>query len=193
MPISCTGQKDCVFFFKNSCNRVTAKGFSFAAGAVFAYPYGIKLVHGLLNQFRFVGEDARLKVAGAFSFHADACTSEVCAADVGQLAVEDQDLEMHPRTECPFKAIEQCWIFVEVLAEGWTRLLGMDKPNFDTLFDELSQDSKKRLGLRADLDIKVFDIGGANPNASFHFGDASKNFGVMGFITDVFQHGCGFV
>ena len=114
---------------------------------MFAYPNGIELVHGLLNQFGVVGEDASLEVACAFSFHADACTSEVGATDVGHLAVEDQNLEMYPRTERPFKIIEQSRIFVEVLAEGGTWLLGVDEPNFDTFLDKLRQERKEGLRL----------------------------------------------
>ena len=163
-------------FFKKSRNQVPAKVLPFAARTMFAYPYGIELVHGLLNQFGVVGEDACLKVARAFSFLADACTSEVGTADVGLLAVEDQYLEMHPRTERPFKTIEQSRVFVEVFTESWTGLLGVDETDFDTLFDELSQDCKEGLHLRADLDIKVLDVGGANPKASLDLGNESKDF-----------------
>ena len=84
-------------------------------------------------------------------------------ADVSHLAIEDQDLEMYPRTECPFKTIEQSRVFVEVFAEGRAWFLGMDEPYFDSFFDKLRQDSKERLHLRTDFDIKVFDVGGTYP------------------------------
>jgi len=173
-------------FFKKSPNRISTKVLPFAVRTMFAYPNGIELVHGLLNQFGVVGEDACFEIARTLSFHADACAGEVGAADVSHLAIENQNLEMYPRTERPFKAIKQSRVFVEVLAEGWTRLLGMDETDFDSFFNKLSQDSKEGLRLRADFDIKVFDVGGANPNASFHLGDTGKDFGVMSFITDEF-------
>jgi hypothetical protein len=44
--------------------------------------------------------------------------------------------------------------------------------------------------LRPNLDIKVFDVGGANPKAAFDLGDSSEYFGVMGRIGDELQHGC---
>ena len=125
---------------------------------MFANPNRIELVHGLLDQFGVVGEDSGLEVARAFTFHANACTSEVGTADIGHLAVEDQHLEMYPWTECPFKTIEQSWIFVEVFTEGWPWLLGMNEPDFDTFINKLSQDRKERLLLCVDLDIKVFDV-----------------------------------
>jgi hypothetical protein len=139
VPISCTGLKSFSFFLKKSGDWVTAKGFPFTGLAVFAYPDGIELVHGLLNQFGIVGEDASLEVAGAIAFHADACAGEVGAADVGNLVIKNQDLEMHPWTKCPFKAIKQSRVFVEVLAKSGTWLLGVDEPYLNAFFDELSQ------------------------------------------------------
>ena len=62
MPISSTGLKSFSFFLKKSGDWVAAKGFPFTGLAVFAYPDGIELVHGLLNQFGIVGEDASLEV-----------------------------------------------------------------------------------------------------------------------------------
>lgn len=101
------GLKDmavCELCYKKS-DWVATKGFAFAGFAVFAYPDGIELVHGLLHQFGIVGEDARFEVASAVAFHADACAGEVGAADVGNLVIKNQDLEMYPWTKCSFKAI----------------------------------------------------------------------------------------
>jgi hypothetical protein len=39
---------------------------------VFAYPDGIELVHGLLDQLGIFGEYASLEVANIVAFHADA-------------------------------------------------------------------------------------------------------------------------
>ena len=155
---------------------------------MFAYPDGIELVHGLLNQLGIVGEDARLEVARTIAFHADACASEVGAANVGYLAIENQNLEMYPRTKCPLQAVKQGRVFVEVLAKSGTWLLGVDEPYLNAFFDELRQDRKEGLHLCPNLDIQVFDVGGANPEAAFDLGDSSEYFGVMGRIGDEFQH-----
>ena len=84
---------------------------------MFDNPDGIELVHGLLNQLGVVSEDAGLEVAGAISFHADACAREVSAADVGYLVIKDQNLEMYPWAKRPLQAVKQSRVFVEVLAE----------------------------------------------------------------------------
>jgi hypothetical protein len=152
-------------------------------------PNIIELVHGLLNQLRIVGEDAGLEVARTIAFHADSCAGEVGAADVGYLIIKDQDLEMHPWTKCSLQAIKQGRVFVEVLTEGRPWLLGMDEPHLNAFFDELRQDRKEGLRLRAYLDIQVFDVGSANPEAALDFEDSSEYFGVMGSIGDEFQHG----
>lgn len=162
-PITFITQKMRVVLFEYSSNRVTAKGFPFAGLAVLSYPYIIELVHGLLNQIGIVGEDSGLEVAGAVAFHADACAGEVGATDVGHLAIENQDFEMHPRTKCPFQAFKQGGVFVEVLTKRWAWLLGMNEPHLNALFDESCQNRKKGLRLSAYLDIQVFDVGGANP------------------------------
>jgi hypothetical protein len=174
---------------KKSGDRVAAKGFPFAGLAVFAYPNRIELVHGLLNQLRVVGEDASLEIAGAIAFHADACAGEVGAADVGNLAIKNQDLEMYPWAKRPLQAIKQGGVFVEVLAERGAWFFGVDEPHLNAFFDELRQDRKEGLRLRPDLDIQVFDVSGANPKAAFDLGDSSEDFGVMGRIGDEFQHG----
>ncbi len=155
---------------------------------MFSNPDIIELVHGLLDQFRIVGENASLEVSGAVAFHADACAGEVGAADVGYLIVEDQNLEMHPWTKCPFKAIKQSRVFVEVLAKRGTWLFGVDKPYLNAIFDELRQDRKEGLRLRPDLDIEVFDVGGANPEAALDHGNTGNYLSVVGFISDEFQH-----
>ena len=66
----------------------------------------------------------------------------------------------------------------------------MDEPHFHTFFDELRQYCKEGLRLRADLDVQVFDVGSANPEAALDLGDSGKDLGVMGRISDEFQHGC---
>ena len=134
------------------------------------YPNIIELVHGLLNQLWIVGEDAGLEVAGAVAFHADACAGEVGAADICHLAIENKNLEMYSRTKHPFQAIKQGRIFVEVLTERWTRLLGMNESHLNAFFDELCQNGQEGLRLRADLDIQVLDVGGANPKAALDRG-----------------------
>ena len=165
-------------------NRIPAKILPFAGLAVFSNPNIIELVHSLLNQFGVVGEDTSLEVAGAIAFHADACASEVGAADVGYLVIEDQNFEMHPWTKRPFQTIKQSRVFVEVLAEGGTWFFGVDEPHLNAFFDELRQDRKEGLRLRPDLDIQVFDVGGANPKAAFDLGHAGKDFRVVGSIGD---------
>ena len=82
-----------------------------------SHPDLIELLHGLTHQFGFVGEEARLEVAGVGPFHPDACAGEVRAAEIDCAAVEDQHLEVDPGTEHPFQSFRQRRVLVEVLAE----------------------------------------------------------------------------
>ena len=146
-------QKMRVVRIGHSPNRIPTKLLPFTILAVLPNPNRIKLVHGLLDQLGIVGEDARFEVARTIALHADACSGEVGTADVGNLVIKNQDLEMHPWTKRPLQAIKQDRVFVEVLAERGTWLLGVDEPHLNAFFDELRQDRKEGLRLRPDLDV----------------------------------------
>ena len=132
---------------KGLCDRVRTKFSPFTGFAMPANPHIIELVHGLFNQYRIVGEDARLEIARVLPFHPDACTSEIGAADVGKLAVENQYLEMHPWTKHSFKTVKQSWVFVEVLTKSGTRFFGVDETDFHSSLDQLCQNRKEWLCL----------------------------------------------
>ena len=108
-----------------------------AGFAVAANPDVVELGHGLLNQGGVICEDASFEITGVLPFHADACTGEISATDVGKLAIEYQHLEMDSWAEHTLKAIEQSRVFVEILTESWAGLLGVNETDFDTFFDEL--------------------------------------------------------
>jgi hypothetical protein len=57
--------------------------------------------------------------------------------------VEDDDFEMDPGAECPFQALEQHRILVEVLTEVRPRFLGVDESDFLSLADETGQNAKE--------------------------------------------------
>lgn len=73
---------------------IAAKHLPTAFSAVQAVPYGIELVGGGIDQRGVVGQDACLEIAGRRAFHAGACTGQIGRADVGDLAIEDQHLEV---------------------------------------------------------------------------------------------------
>ena len=107
--------------------RVGAELAAFAGFAVQSHPHAVELLDGLRHEDGVVGEDARLEIAGVLALHADARARKICAAEIDRAAVEDQHLEVHPWTERPFQPFRQRRVFVEVLAEGRTRLLGVDE------------------------------------------------------------------
>jgi hypothetical protein len=72
------------------CDGVWTEVSSFAGFAMLAYPDFIELVHGLLNDFRVIGQDASLEVTSRFCFHADTSTSKIRASDIHLLAIKDK-------------------------------------------------------------------------------------------------------
>ena len=71
---------------------LAAASFTFKAG-----PDAVKLIHGSFYEFRIIGQDSGLEIAVPGAFHADAGAGEIGRTDVGQLAVEDQNLEVYAR------------------------------------------------------------------------------------------------
>ena len=94
--------KECITILYD---RVGTEIFAFAIFAVTPYPYIVKLIHRLLNDLWLVSQYAGLEVASRVCLHADAGTSEVCAADIHLFTVEHQHLEMNTRTENSFQAV----------------------------------------------------------------------------------------
>ena len=117
----------------------------------------------LLEAHRPADEEARLEVAGVGPFHADARAGKVRAAEIDRAAVEDQHLEMDPRTEHPLQSFRQRRVLVEVLAEGGAGFLGVDEAHLNSLAHQLRQHREERQRAVPDFHVEVFDVGGANP------------------------------
>ncbi len=148
---------------KNSPNRIPAILPPSARFAVFAHPHFIKLVHGLFDDLRVVGQYSGLEVACCFGFHTDTSACEVGATHVNLFAVEYEHLEMNSWAEHSLQSVVQHRVFIEVLTKVRSRLFCMDQPHLHTPADELGNKRQKRFLLFAHLHIEVFDIGGANP------------------------------
>ena len=80
-------------------------------------PDGGEVIGCGIDQRRHVGEDAGLEIAVVVAFHTNAGTCKVGGADVGDGAVENHYLEMHPWAEPPLQPAPQSGILVEILAE----------------------------------------------------------------------------
>lgn len=160
----------------------------FAGFAVLADPHVVELVHRLFHDFGLVGEDARLEVSLAIGFHTDTSAGEVRAADIDLLTVEDQHLEMHPRTKYPLQSVEKHRIFVEVLTEVRAGFLRVDEPYLHPAPYQLGNKREKRFLLLAHLHVKVLDVGGADPEGVLHGGHTGEDGGVVGGVGDVGEH-----
>ena len=108
---------DDYFSRKNLYDGVWAVVLALTGFAVLADPNVVKLLHGLLDDLRIIGQDAGLEVALIAALHANACPGEVSAADIYLLAVKDQHLEVNPGAEHPFQPVIQHRIPVKVLPE----------------------------------------------------------------------------
>ena len=168
--------------------RIRTEFPSFASLAVLANPHVVELVHCLFHDFGVVGEDARLKVSLAVGFHADARTRKIRTSDIDLLAVEDQHFEVNTGTKHPLQSVEKHRMFVEIFSEIRTWFFRMNKANLNATLDKLGDERKKRFLLLAHLHVKVFDVGGANPEGVLHGGHAGEDGGVVGGVGDVGEH-----
>ena len=164
--------------------RIAAEGAAPAGFAVAAHPHLVELVHRLLHNHGVVGEDAGLEVAGIFTLHPDARAGKVGAADIDFLAIEDEHLKVHARTERPFHPVDERRVLVEVLAKRRSRFLGVDEPNFNALADKLRQQFEERHLHTVLHDVRILDVGGADPKHVLHIGAIGEHAGVVGGIGD---------
>ena len=95
-------------------------------------PHAIQMVSGSIYQLEVVGQDACLKVTPLLSFHAHACSRQVCRAYVCRSAIEYHYLEMHTRTQPSVETSPKTWETVEVCPEIIAWLFGMQQPHFYT-------------------------------------------------------------
>ena len=171
--------KNAEMLFFISPYRVAAEGAALAGFAVAAHPHSVEQLHCLFHNHSVVGEDAGLEVAGVFALHTNARTGEVGAADIDFLAIEDEHLEMHARTERPFHPVDERRVLIKVLAESGSRFLGVDEPYFHAPADELRQQFEERHFHPALLDIRILDVGGANPQRVLHILAVGEDVGVV--------------
>ena len=70
-------------------------------------PYTVELVHRLLYDRWVIGKDASFEVTVVLRLHAHTGTSQIGAADICRLAIQDDHLEVYTGTEHPLKSIEE--------------------------------------------------------------------------------------
>ena len=105
LPFGGRGLKEVNFYRKDLCDWVKAEVSSLADLTMFTYPDFVELVHGLLHDFRVIGQDASLEVSLVVRLHSDAGTSKVRASHIHLLAVKDEHLEVDSRTKHTFQAV----------------------------------------------------------------------------------------
>ena len=171
-----------------SHDGVWAVVLAFAGFAVFADPDVVELLHGMLDDLRIIGQDARLEVTLIATLHADACPREVCAADIHILTVKDQHLEVNPGTQHSFQPVIKHGIPVKVLPEVRPRLLSMNQPHLNPSPNQQRNNGEKRLFLLTNLHIQVLDVSRPNPQRALHRLHPTKHLPIMVTIRNELNH-----
>lgn len=153
-----------------------------------SHPDRVKMVGRSIYQPRFIGQNARFKVAFPIAFHADTGTCQVCRTDVGNLTVENQDLEMNSRTQPAFQTTPQGGVSVEIRLEVRPRFFGVHQPYLHAPPYQNVQHRKEGFATRSDLYVQILDVGRADPQRVSYEGHATQNFIIMGRISYIVYH-----
>ena len=103
---------------------------------------------------RFISQDSGFKVPGACAFHSYAGSCKVCRSDIGNLGVEDNDLEVNTWAEGSLQTGKKNRILVEVLPEIGSWFLCMNQPDLFPFLDEVGEDTQER----SIFHIEILDI-----------------------------------
>lgn len=115
--------------------------------------------------FLLVGDEARFEVAFERSFGTDAGTGEVGGADEGFDAIDDDGLGVNAGAEDALEeiALDEGGVAVEVLTKAGAGFLGMEETDGDAFVDKVGEDFEEGDEAAAFFDVKVFEVGGDDP------------------------------
>ncbi len=156
--------------------EVGAEFLSLTGPAFRAVPDAVELVHNRLYQFCPVGDDAGFEIPFVFAFGAHSGAGEICAAGVGEVSVDNDGFEVHSRAENSFHTVYQVGIFVEIFSEVWPRLFCVQESYFHFLLYELGEDFEERDHFIVFVNVKVFYVGGCQPEKFFGPRDFSDDY-----------------
>jgi len=125
-------------------DRIPAEFLSFAIPAVFAHPDFIELLHDRFHQCGVAGDDPRLKIPGVCMFHAKPGACEICGTRVSQFPVNDDVLEMYPRAELSFHALNKQGILIKAVPEVGSGFLCVQQSDGYTFSAQVVQQGQER-------------------------------------------------
>ena len=151
---------------EHSHHRVAAEVATATITAEVATPDGIELLDKRFDKCGVVGENAVLEVALLLRLCAHPGTGEIRRAEIRLHAVDDDALEMHPRTKHPLHRRPERRIAVEVVAPVRARVLRMNKPHLDAALHHPVKHLQERHHLPSTrVNIHVLDIRGRDPQS----------------------------
>ena len=167
-----------------SNNRIRTHITPLALLALAAAPHLVELLDGGGHEGGLVGENAGLEVAATGRLHAHARAREVGTAHVADFLVNDDNLEVYPRTEGAFQQLGEARVAVEVGAEVRPRFLGVYEPHLHALAEHLRQHPEEWLLGFPLQHVQVFDVGGTDPQRVLGLHCKVKDGGVVGGVGD---------
>jgi len=121
----------------------------------------------------FISEEAGFEITAQGRLCAEASSGEVCGADEGLLAVDNDGLGVNTRAEDALEEIglDECWIAIEVFAESGAWLFGVEEADGNALLNEVGEDFEKGDETSSFFHVEVFDVRRDNPEESLSLWD----------------------
>jgi len=121
----------------------------------------------------FSGEEACFEIPTQGRLCAKSGSGEVCGADEGLLAVDNDGLGVNARAEDALEEIglDECWIAIKVFAKSGAWLFGVEEADGNALLNKVGEDFEKGDETSPFFYVEVFDVRRDNPEESLSLWD----------------------
>ncbi len=136
--------------------------------------------------FLFVGDEAGFEVSFEGPFGADPGAGEVCGADEGFSAIDDDGFGVNARAEDAFEEVtlDEGGVFVEVLAKAGSGFFGVEESDGDAFVNEVGEDLEEGDKAATFFDVKVLEVCGDDPEEFFSAGEHVDDDALVDFFVE---------
>ena len=125
-----------------------------------AHPDIVELPDGCINQLIVICKNPCLEVPFPWRLHTHSRSCQVGGADICNGTVDDDELEMNPRTQHTLHPVIEDWMPFVFLSPCSTRFLGVNQPDLHSPSEQGGYQGEEWLF----IDIQVFDVSRSNPH-----------------------------
>ena len=155
-------------------------------------PESVQLLHEGHHQLGIICQDSRFPIPAVVVFGPNPGPGQIRAAEVGEAAINDHRLGVETGTQDPFEQLrmQQVRVFVKIIPESWSRLLGMHQPDINPLPHQIRENGKERHKTLPPGDVEILQIRRGDPEKRLRLRHLLHDEpGVMLTVQDQLGHG----